>query len=305
MAGNAALWRFERTTGVDTTGNRIITNVPDAPCRPRELLGAAFDSLVASLPGIRPEIPTSAAARRPRSAILVDEWGPYDGLSPKLWPVDTARAPVRLRVLGPPGHWRVTRRIGVAALSSDEGTVGDTLVVTPSASMIGDWRIELEYLGEATVSPRGQRLRMDWTVRFFTWADSAGDPAQNPRGFEDMMEGLPSFTRREARVDYVWYRPLIAELPQERWALEATTSVTLPSGEYSLRTISDDGVRVWVDGELVVDHWGAHGSAIDYARLTGGRRELRVRYYQLDGWAEIRVEIVRGSGRSTGSSGPH
>jgi len=36
-------------------------------------------------------------------ALIVDEWGPYDGRSPKLWPLDTVSAPVDLRVLGPPG----------------------------------------------------------------------------------------------------------------------------------------------------------------------------------------------------------
>ena len=96
MAGNAALWRLERTAGVDTVGNRVLPAIPDRRCEPRELLGAAFDSLAATLPGIVPVIPSSDAARRARSAILVDEWGPYDGLSPKLWPVDTAQAPVRL-----------------------------------------------------------------------------------------------------------------------------------------------------------------------------------------------------------------
>jgi hypothetical protein len=208
----------------------------------------------------------------------------------------------------------------VAALSSREGEVGDTLVVTPSASMAHDWQVELEYVGAPSVTPRGQSLEagvpvpfafqrfdppIDWTVRVFTWPDSTGDPTRDPGRFEEMMKGLPAFTRQEPRLHYVWYRPLIEELPEERWALEATTSVHLPPGEYSLRTISDDGVRVWVDDELAVDHWDAHGSAVDYAPLTGGRHDLRVRYYQLEGWVEVRVETVRGSGRSTGSPGPH
>jgi parallel beta-helix repeat protein len=332
MAGNAALWRLDRTMRYDTVGNTVLSAVPDRPCRPHELLGAAFDSIATMLrgsafdsvaatpPGIQADIPTSPEARSPRSAIVVDEWGPYDGSSPKLWPVDTAQAPARLMVLGPPGRWRVTSQFGVDALSNREGEVGDTLVVTPTASMAHDWRVELEYVGARTVSPRGQRLEagvpvpfsftrfdppMDWTVRFFTWADSAGDPAEHPGGFAAMMEGPASFTRQEARLAYVWYRPVITELPEGRWALEATTSVTLPPGEYSLRAISDDGVRVWVDGELAVDHWEAHGSAVDYAPLTGGRHDLKVRYYQIDGWAEIQVDVVRGSGRSPGSPGPH
>ena len=34
MAGNVALWRLEGTSRVDTTGNRVTSEVPDRPCRP-------------------------------------------------------------------------------------------------------------------------------------------------------------------------------------------------------------------------------------------------------------------------------
>src|SRR6266704_4911087 len=52
-------------------------------------------------------VPTSDFARRDRAAIIVDEWGPYDWQSPKLWPVDSTRAvPLRLAVLGAPGTGR-------------------------------------------------------------------------------------------------------------------------------------------------------------------------------------------------------
>jgi len=80
--------------------------------------------------------------------------------------------------------------------------------------------------------------------------------------------------------------------------------VTLPEGEYSLRTISDDGIRVWVDGELVLDHWEPHGSVVDYAEIGPGTHDLRVQYRQVGGWFEARVEIVRGTERSYGSAGP-
>ena len=105
--------------------------------------------------------------------------------------------------------------------------------------------------------------------------------------------------------DLEWYRPPFRELPQARWALEATTTVTLPPGEYTLRTISDDGVRVWVDGAPVIDRWSLHESALDFAPLAAGRHELRVQYFQVDGWVELRLDIVRGVQRSTGSPGPH
>jgi len=105
----------------------------------------------------------------------------------------------------------------------------------------------------------------------------------------------------------MWYRPPRAYvfLPQRDWTLEAAGSVTLPEGTYSLRTISDDAVRVWVDGTLVIDAWTPHESRVNYASLTEGEHGVRVEYRQVDGWVELRVDIIRGSSRSAGSPGPH
>jgi parallel beta-helix repeat protein len=262
-------------------------------------------------------VPLQPLARRDRSAMVVDEYGPYDWKSPKLWPLDSSRAlPLRLRVLGPPGRWRVQRERGIANLSRAIGSVGDTIVVMPTPEAAGDWSLELEYIGGATRSPRGQGFgpgaryafgyerfepRQDWTVRFFTWTDSANAP----EGAERALAGPPVVTRRESRLDYFWSRPAIKELPRAKWALEAMSSVELAPGAYTLQVISDDAARVWVDGALVIDHWSAHESAVDHAPLSAGRHELRVQYYQADGWTELRLDILRGANRSKGSAGPH
>ena len=266
------------------------------------------------------EWPRSVAADRDRSAIIVDDWGPYDWRSPRLWPVDSSRgAPLRLLVLGPAGRWRVASRRGVAALPMESGAVGDTIAVTPAADSAGDWELTLEYRGDATISPRGVRTpagqpvwfsysrfepAADWTVRFFAWTDST-DPRTHAEAFAGLLSGAPLFVRHAPRLDYEWYRPQVTGIPQARWALEATTALMLAPGSYTLRTISDDGVRVWVDGALVIDDWTPHESVVDNAPLAGGRHELKVQYYQVDGWTELRLDVVRGVQRSTGSPGPH
>jgi hypothetical protein len=192
-------------------------------------------------------------------------------------------------------------------------------VVHPDTSRGADWEITVDYTGAATVSPRGERHRpgetyrfsygrfepaMTWTVRFFRWGD-ATHPVDQPRAFASLLDGEATVVRTEPRLAYLWYRPRIAELPAERWALAAEGNVTLPPGDYTLRTISDDAVRVWVDGDLVIDHWAPHGSEIDAAPLAPGRHTLRVEYYQGGGWTELRVDIVRGRETPRGSPGPH
>jgi parallel beta-helix repeat protein len=307
------------STGYSFTDN---TTALDAPW-PRRFLRPPLELVDSVLPlpgGFMPTRADTSLAGRPRSAIIVDEWGPYDYRSPKLAPLDSSReVPLRLRTLGPPGKWRVASRRGVASVSPESGVVGDTIVVAPKADSLGEWELTLEYTGTATTSPRGVSLPartpyrfsygrfeppIAWTTRFFKWSDSAGDPRKLPDAMTLLTRGPPILTAQLPRLDYEGYRAL-PNLPRENFALEATGSVDLAPGEYTLRTLSDDGVRVWVDGALVIDDWKPHETALDFASLAGGHHELRVQYYQGDGWYELRVDIVRGRERSPGSPGAH
>jgi parallel beta-helix repeat protein len=250
----------------------------------------------------------------PRSSIIVDEWGPYDWKSPKLWPKDSStKSPLTLRVLTPlgTGTWRVLRTRG-ASVSPRRGVDGDTIVVTPDSGSVEDWEITLEYRGRPTRSPRGIRRaanapnvlsysrfdpRLTWDVRVYAWSDST-HPLSAPEAFTALLRGErgdPALTRTEKRLDYMWYRPRIEGWPAEKYGVAATTDVDLPTGagSYTLRTISDDGIRVYVDDKLVIERWNVHGSEVDEVPISAGRHRLRVEYFQGDGWAELRVEILK------------
>lgn len=261
------------------------------PCSEMPIVPEAWRSRLPA--GVASGLPTSEMAERPRDAIVVDEWGPYDFSTPILWPVDSLRVgPTTLQVLGPSGVWGVAAERGVAGLSRRQGVSGATLIVTPTAGHERDWSLAL--MGDS-----GRRFTYErfepipgWDVRYLNWADSTG------------WNAAPFLSRREPRLDKMWYRPP-ADLPQANWALEATTSVVLPSGKYTLRTISDDAIQVWIDGRLAIDHADPHESLVDNVVMPAGRHDLKVRYRQVEGWMELRVEIVRGHVTSTGSPGPH
>jgi hypothetical protein len=138
----------------------------------------------------------------------------------------------------------------------------------------------------------------------FPWTD-ASDPRTQPAAFAALIRGTPLLSLDQPRLDMMWYRPAVAGIPAAKWAAVATTTVALAAGTYTLRTISDDGIRVWLDDKLVIDDWAAHESRVATAPITPGRHSLRVDYYQVDGWTELRVEVVRGRQRSAGSPGPH
>lgn len=344
FAGHRTTWRVTQTEAFDTTANRVrasdaayaagIGPAADGSAAPGDTLAGRVCVPTASLDGVDAPlarrldavagagpraIPAAPWSRRERAAIVVDEWGPYDWRSPKLWPVDTMTDAVRLRTLGPAGRWRVVAMDGVRGVSTRTGRIGDTLLVRVDPAREHEWRLTLEYVGAATVSPRGVRapagapvrftygtrtVRTDWRVRYVAWTDTLLDPARAAGNLERILAGRALLERREPRLDVQWYRPRLG-LPPQRWALDATATVDVPDGVHTIRVISDDAATVWVDGREVVARREPGGSEVMYAPLAPGRHEVRVAYYQLGGWAELRVELVPGAPRSTGSAGPH
>jgi parallel beta-helix repeat protein len=258
--------------------------------------------------GIEPWM--SSTVSRGRGTIRVDEWGPYDGRYPRLWPArleDSAwtGGPLALVMLGPPGQWHVTGMRGVASLSAPGGAVGDSLLLVPAPGPVADVAIDLEYRGGAVRAPGGARVdagapfrfRFErfasapaWDVRVFAW-DSTTDPRAGPEAFARLLRQAPVSTLQTPVLDWMWYRPRVAGIPAERFAVEAVAAVELPEGSYEVAAISDDGIRVWVDDAMVIDRWESHESVVDRAPLRPGRHRLRVAYYQVDGWVELRLEI--------------
>ncbi|MEO5895213.1 MAG: right-handed parallel beta-helix repeat-containing protein [Vicinamibacterales bacterium] len=252
--------------------------------------------------------------RRGRSIIIVDEWGPYDWKSLKLWPVldqpglkgpdYNVRGPVKLNVLGPAGAWRVTSTRG-ARVTPTRGRVGDVVTVTPAASTVVDVDVALEYRGAAVSSPRGTKTRagapytfrysrffapIDWAIRFVEYSD-ATDPIKEPQAFTRLSAGTGAKTVSRDRIDYISGRVIEEGVAPDKFAFTAEGRVSLPAGDYTLQVISDDGARVWMDGKLLLDAWQPHESRVDTARIAGGRHAFRVDYYEIGGWSEIRFDI--------------
>lgn len=76
-----------------------------------------------------------------------------------------------------------------------------------------------------------------------------------------------------------------------RWTSSSTAAV---AGNYRFQTISDDGVRVYVNDVLVINNWTDHGPTTDTTgdiALTAGQAlNVRVEYYEAGGGATIRLQ---------------
>jgi parallel beta-helix repeat protein len=244
-------------------------------------------------------------ARRGRATIIVDEWGPYDYKSPKLWPAGKpGDRPLKLRVLGPEGRWTLKSVKGASA-TARSGAVPGEIALTP-AGPGADLSVELEYVGGEVVTPRGQVIpagqpyvlsyalfdpAIDWTVKFWKF-DAASDPLAQFSAFEAKLTTPPVRTEKAARLDYSSARAF-GDGFADHIAVVADGVVDLAPGSYELSVTSDDGVKVWIDGRLVLEDWSIHGSKDDRVPISGGHHRVRIEYFQNTGAAALQVQVKR------------
>ena len=75
----------------------------------------------------------------------------------------------------------------------------------------------------------------------------------------------------------------------------AHTHLALSAGTWEFPTLSDDGIRVTVDGVPVIDNWTWHGPTRNTGELTLDRDktvEIKVEYFEIDGHAVLDLEIT-------------
>jgi YVTN family beta-propeller protein len=108
------------------------------------------------------------------------------------------------------------------------------------------------------------------------------------------LSGAPVLTRYEA-VNFDWGTAAPgADVPADNFSVR-WSGVVLPatSGTYRLRTTSDDGVRVWVNGVRVINNWTDHSPTTNTSgniALTAGQRvSIRVEYYDRSGGAVMQL----------------
>ncbi len=100
------------------------------------------------------------------------------------------------------------------------------------------------------------------------------------------LSGAPVLTRNDASIDFIWN--LAAPdpaVPEDGFSVRWTKSEYFSAGRYRFATVTDDGVRLYVDGRLVIDRWRdqsatAHDAVVD---LDSGVHTVRMEYFD-SGW---------------------
>lgn len=105
------------------------------------------------------------------------------------------------------------------------------------------------------------------------------------------LKGAPVFTTRDTVIDYQWKAESPKEdlLPKDRFSVRWQGKFDL-EGDYRFIAKADDGMRVWIDDELIIDLWSRHANREKYVDLTleKGKHHIKVESFENWGWASTK-----------------
>ncbi|CAN92258.1 hypothetical protein sce2099 [Sorangium cellulosum So ce56] len=102
--------------------------------------------------------------------------------------------------------------------------------------------------------------------------------------------------RIDPRVEFDWgtgspHPSIGGETFSVRWMAWLSPEST---GSYTFHAVADDGVRVWVNGQLIIDFWknnaGTPQQSVPIYLAKGRRYAIRVDYYENEGAARIKLQ---------------
>ncbi len=157
----------------------------------------------------------------------------------------------------------------------------------------GDHAIRLEYYENT-----------GWAVARLRWerTEAVVPPTTTWRGeyyANPWLAGTPTLVREDANIQFEWgQRSPDPRLPADRFSVRWTRAIRFEQGRYRFTTVTDDGVRLYIDGRLVIDQWRdmaptTHTAVLD---LAAGVHAIRLEYYENAGnatarlaWEKVRV----------------
>ncbi|NLG51109.1 MAG: hypothetical protein GX552_13460 [Chloroflexi bacterium] len=120
-----------------------------------------------------------------------------------------------------------------------------------------------------------------------TITDWRGEYYNNPS-----LSGSPVMLRNDQEVSFDWgYNGPGWPVPTDWFSARWSRKIQFSEGKYNFRLEADDGVRLWVAGNLLIDRWSG-GYKVDTVRnqqIWNGVHEIVVEYYEQEGSAKVRL----------------
>ena len=122
----------------------------------------------------------------------------------------------------------------------------------------------------------------------------AGDGGYTAEYFANRsLQGPPALTREDDAIDFSWGGGAPGDgIPADNFSARWTKALTLETGgTYKFTVTSDDGVRLFVDGQVLLDRWVLQSATTHTATraLEAGTHQVVLEYFEAGGDAEARM----------------
>ncbi len=149
------------------------------------------------------------------------------------------------------------------------------------------------YFGQLTATDGTRTVSVDLSILV--------DQISNGTGLLAEYYGTTNLTgatlaQKVEGLDFTWTSSPGGAVPATFSARWSGTLVAMRSGPTTLRTLSDDGVRLWADGRLLIDNWTSHATVANDAVIdlvAGQSYRIEVNYNNTGGPGRIALQWQR------------
>lgn len=96
------------------------------------------------------------------------------------------------------------------------------------------------------------------------------------------LSGAAALVRNETDINFNWgYGSPSPGIPVDNFSARFERTVFFQAGTYNITTSPDDGVRVWINDELVIDDWRESSvRTLNATRFLSGNANVRIEYFE-------------------------
>jgi hypothetical protein len=132
--------------------------------------------------------------------------------------------------------------------------------------------VKVEYYNRAMAGT----ARVSWSLEG-SFTDWKGEYFDN-----QSLSGSPTLTRNDANINFNWGAGSPdPSIPVDHFSVRWTRTLYFSGGTWRFTTASDDGVRLWIDGSLLIDKWFDQSYTAYTADIVlgAGNHTVRLEYY--------------------------
>ncbi len=159
------------------------------------------------------------------------------------------------------------------------------VTVTVKAGAGGGYALGAPSSGSVVIYPAGVANGTGLTGSYYNSTQTLINAGYNP----NLFSGTPALTRNDATVDFTWNSVSPGPGVNSTYYVVRWKGQVQPqySETYYFVARTNDGVKLWVNGQLIVDRWSTGNSSVEATGAidlrAGVRYDIQMDYYQATG----------------------